>query len=53
MTIHMRPQRARSREPFLADLTPMFLLRARRDLGIELAHHGLRTGRDTRGRERR
>lgn len=45
MAVHVRLQRAWSRESLVADLALVLLLSAGRDLGAELAHHGLRRGR--------
>lgn len=47
VAIHVRLQRAGSRKALVADLTLVLLLRARGDLRAELAHHGLRRGRES------
>ena len=42
MAVHVRLQRTRSSKPLVANLTLVLLLRAARQLGIELTHHRLR-----------
>jgi hypothetical protein len=42
VAIHVGLQRAGSSEPFVANFALVLLLRARRYLGAELAHHRLR-----------
>lgn len=41
MAVHVSLQRARPGEALVADLALVLLLRARGNLGAELAHHGL------------
>lgn len=52
MAVHVGLQRARAREALVADLALVLLLRTRRHLGAELAHHRLRRRRDARTHER-
>ena len=42
VAVHVSLQRAGTGEALIADLALVLLLRARRDFGAELAHHGLR-----------
>lgn len=42
VAVHVRLQRTWAGEPLVANLALVLLLRARRNLGAELAHHGLR-----------
>jgi hypothetical protein len=51
VAVHVSLQRAGSRESLVADLALVLLLGARRDLGAELAHHGLGSGRNLRSHE--
>ncbi len=41
VTVHMSLERAGASEALVADLALVLLLCGRRDLGVELAHHGL------------
>lgn len=53
MAVHVRLQRAGAGEALIADLALVLLLRARGDLGAELAHHGLGRGGDAATEEAR
>lgn len=52
VAVHVGLQRARTGESLVADLALVLLLRARRHLGAELPHHGLRRRGNVRAHER-
>jgi len=52
MAVHVCLERTGARESLVTDLALVLLLRARRDLGAELAHHGLGRGRHGGSEER-
>jgi len=52
VAVHVRLQRAGTREALIANLALVLLLRARRDLGAELTHHRLGRRRHGSSEER-